>query len=63
MSRMVDFHNQNMGLESELNSSSWHDATGTSPQVGFSSYYESNRISEEQYAHPTLASYKLAHTD
>ena len=63
MSRMVAFHNSNSHLSSELNESSWHDATGSTPHIGFSSFYDSHKITEGDYAHPTMASYKLAHTD
>ena len=63
MSRMIEFYNKNSHMQSELNESSWHDSTGTNPSVHFAQHYESQRLTEADFAHPTMASYKLAHTD
>jgi len=58
MSRLVEFYEKNPHLN--LGVKPW---TATQPSVSFGDYYKRNPIVEENYAHPTLPSYKLQHTD
>jgi uncharacterized protein YbjT (DUF2867 family) len=59
MSRMHAFYEQNLHLSGEQHANPWH----ASHSVGFEQWVKQQKLVEENYSHPTMASYRCAHTD
>jgi hypothetical protein len=58
MSRMVEFYENNLHLANDST-----PAWSSSPSVHFHDFYAKHQLREEEYSHPTMGSYRCAHTD